>query len=325
MATMTAFTLTAPLTDPDAAWRELLAHPELLWGHGAPDLVPGHDYASHSLAGTGGQGRIEAVQPGRIEFTWGEDGWEQPGRFVVFVGDDLVVDARAIPESHVEPARAHWQHMLTGAADYLNHPNPAPDAGVRAVLFDADGVLQWPRPDWLEEFTRIGGPGFVVDAFRAEVGCLTGRDDLKPRLEALLAASGTGGDVDELLAVWLDIVIDQDAFAVVARVREAGVIAALATNQQSYRGTQMRHRYGVDGHFDHTFYSYEVGHAKPSADYFRHILDELELSADEVVFVDDAPANVRAARSVGLRAALHRTSDGASGLTAGLAALGVPI
>lgn len=325
MAPMTAFTLTAPLTDPDAAWAELIAHPELLWGHGAPDLEPGRDYASHSQAGTGGQGRIESVQPGRVEFTWGGAGWEQPGRLVLYVGDDLVVDARAIPENQGEAARAHWQRMLTGAADYLNHPNPTPDAPVRAVLFDADGVLQSPRPGWLEKFTRIGGSAFVMDAFHAEVACLTGRDDLKPRLEALLAASGSGVGVDELLAIWHDIVLDPDAFAVVDRVREAGVIAGLATNQQSYRGGQMRHRYRIDRHFDRTFYSYEVGHAKPSPEYFRHILTELGLPAEQVVFVDDAPANVHAARTVGVRAALHRTSDGASGLAAGLGALGVPI
>ncbi len=325
MAPMTAFTLTAPLTDPDTAWTELLAHPELLWGHGAPDLEPGRDYASHSQVGTGGQGRIGSVQPGRVEFTWGAAGWEQPGRFVVFVGGDLLVDARAIPEAAATAARQHWERMVAGAADYLNHPNPPLDAPVRAVLFDADGVLQWPRPGWLEEFTRIGGDGFVVDAFRAEIGCLTGHDDLKPRLEALLAASGTGGGVDEILAIWHDIVIDADAFAVVERVRTSGVTVGLATNQQSYRGAQMRDRYRLDRHFDHTFYSYEVGHAKPSPEYFRHILAELDLPADQVAFVDDAPANVRAARVVGLRAALHRTRDGASGLAADLVGLGVPI
>ena len=93
----------------------------------------------------------------------------------------------------------------------------------------------------------------------------------------------------------------------------------------SYRGGHMRHVYGIDRHFDHAFYSYEVGHAKPSPAFFGHIVAELGLPAEQVAFVDDAPANVRGARLAGLRAALHRVGDGASGLAADLAGLGVPI
>lgn len=323
MAAMTDFTLTASLTDPQPAWAELRAHPELIWGHGAPDLEPGLDYDANNALGIGGHGRIETVEPGRVGFSWAGDGWEQSGRFVLFVGDDLVIEARAIPDDHTDEARAYWERAVATASDYLNQPNPVGTAP-RAVLFDADGVLQWPRPGWLADFTRIGGPTFVADAFAAELDCLTGDADLKPRLEELLAA-GTGGSVDEILEIWHDLVIDPDALAVVDRVRAAGLIAALATNQQSYRGTQMRQRYEMDRHFDHVFYSYEVGAAKPSPEYFQHILAVLELPADQVVFVDDSPSNVRAARAAGVPAVLHRTSTGAAALASELAALGVGV
>ncbi len=323
MAAMTDFTLTARLTDPGTAWAELRAHPELIWSHGAPDLEPGRDYDANNALGIAGQGRIETVEPGRVEFSWAGDGWEQSGRLVLFVGDDLVIEARAIPDDHADAARDYWQRAVTTASEYLNQANPAGTAP-RAVLFDADGVLQSPRPGWLADFVRIGGPTFVSDAFAAELDCLTGDADLKPRLERLLA-SGTGGSVDELLEVWHELVIDPDALAVVDRVRAAGLLAVLATNQQSYRGARMRQHYEMDRHFDHVFYSYEVGVAKPSAAYFQHILDTLELAADQVVFVDDSPGNVRAARAAGIPSALHRTSDGAAGLASELAALGVPI
>ena len=323
MAAMTDFTLTAPLTAPGTAWDEVRAHPELVWGHGAPDLEPGRDYDANNALGIGGQGRIETVEPGRVEFSWAGDGWQQPGRFLLFIGTDLVIEARAVPDEQAPAARDYWQRAVATASGYLNQPDPAGTAP-RAVLFDADGVLQSSRPGWLAEFTRIGGPTFVADAFAAELDCLTGDADLKPRLERLLAC-GTGGSVDEILQVWHDLVVDPDAVAVVDRVRTAGLLAVLATNQQSYRGARMRHYHEMDRHFDHVFYSYEVGVAKPSAEYFQHILDVLELPADQVVFVDDSPSNVRAARAAGIPSALHRTSDGAAGLASELAALGVPI
>lgn len=135
--------------------------------------------------------------------------------------------ARAVPETEADAARGHWERMVRGAAEYLNHPNADPDAPVRGVPFDAAGVLQWPREGWLADFTRAGGDTFVVDALRAELACLAGGDDLRPRLETLLAASG-GGSVDEILEIWHDIVIDAEALAVVDRVREAGLAGDLA-------------------------------------------------------------------------------------------------
>ena len=58
MTRMTAFTLTERLRSPETAWAELTQHPELLFGHGAPDLVPGRSYAAISLRGSGGSARM---------------------------------------------------------------------------------------------------------------------------------------------------------------------------------------------------------------------------------------------------------------------------
>ena len=43
-----------------------------------------------------------------------------------------------------------------------------------SVLFDADGVLQSPTDGWLEEFERIGGPGFTRAAFELEGPTISG-------------------------------------------------------------------------------------------------------------------------------------------------------
>ncbi len=322
---MTAFTLTEPLHAPEGAWDELTAHPELLFGHGAPDLRAGQPYNATSQRGSGGAGTIVQVQPGRVEFSWGGPHWPQPGRFVAFVDNDLVLDARAVPDSDAPAAHDHWRYILSGASAYLNSRNPTPTADVTAVLFDADGVLQVPRPGWLSDFVRLGGPNFVVDSFAAERECLAGGADLRPLLQQLLDDAGTGTTVDEILTVWHEIVIDDGALALVDRVRRAGLTTGLATNQQSYRGTHMREVLDFDRHFDRTFYSYEVGHAKPAQQYFAHIVQVLDVPAHQVAFVDDAPANVVGARAVGLRAALHRSDTGAEGLADDLRSLGVPV
>lgn len=54
--------------------------------------------------------------------------------------------------------------------------------------------------------------------------------------------------------------------------------------------------------FDRVFYSHEMGLAKPSKEIYDTMLNELETSADRVVFFDDLEANVKGAASVGIQA-----------------------
>ncbi len=54
--------------------------------------------------------------------------------------------------------------------------------------------------------------------------------------------------------------------------------------------------------FDRTFYSYELGLAKPDVRYFNAIVAQLGLAPEQVIFIDDGERNVAAAREAGLHA-----------------------
>ena len=54
--------------------------------------------------------------------------------------------------------------------------------------------------------------------------------------------------------------------------------------------------------FDHAFLSFELGMVKPDPEIFSHVVDELGVPADRVLFLDDNRLNVEQARNVGLRA-----------------------
>ena len=62
----------------------------------------------------------------------------------------------------------------------------------------------------------------------------------------------------------------------------------------------------LDDAFDALVISAEVGIMKPDPRIFQIALDTLGVSADESVFVDDTPANVDAARALGMRGILFR-------------------
>lgn len=192
-------------------------------------------------------------------------------------------------------------------------------APLRAVLFDADGVLQRRRPGFVRGLLRLGGPRFLLDAMRAEVSCLTGEHELVDVLSPVVARHRIGESPEQLAARWLEIELDPRRLALVDALRHRGITCVLATNQQRYRGAHMRAAMHLDRHFDHAFYSYEVGLAKPDPAFFELILARIVQPPEAVMFVDDLPGNVRGARRLGIDARLHVWATGASGLQRTLA------
>jgi len=194
---------------------------------------------------------------------------------------------------------------------------------IRAVLFDADGVVQRARPGWQDRLTAIGGPGFVEALFAAEHGPLVGAEPFADAVRTVLHNRGLDPDPLPVLRVWDDIELDKGAFDLVARVRAAGTPCHLASNQQDHRVRYMRDALGYGERFDELFFSSELGVAKPEAGFFSAIGERIGLPPVRILFIDDQPVNVEAARAVGLRAERHDPTAGANGLARLLALHGV--
>jgi putative hydrolase of the HAD superfamily len=90
----------------------------------------------------------------------------------------------------------------------------------------------------------------------------------------------------------------------------------------------MHREMGYADLLDETFYSYELGVAKPDPGYFTAILERIGTPSGDVggvLFVDDNAANVETARAVGLRAVHWHVDQGIDVLRAELAAHGLPV
>jgi len=188
---------------------------------------------------------------------------------------------------------------------------------VRALLWDADGVLQHTPVGWVEALDAAGGPGFAEAVFEAEVAAMCGTEPLRITLQRVVDGwPEPRTDVATLLTLWERAVVDVEAMALVEQVQRAGVTCALATNQQDHRRTWMRDHLGHDEKFDRVYYSCELGVAKPDPEFFERIVADLCLDPAEVGFVDDNRANVDAATRVGLQAVWHDPAGGAAALRA---------
>jgi len=202
---------------------------------------------------------------------------------------------------------------------------------VTTVLWDADGVLQHLPAGWEASMRPVVGhlvddvDGFLAEAFEAERPALAGRARWVEVLPVLLERWGLADSYDDAMRVWLTIEPVVETQDVVRALRRHGIRCCLATNQDEHRGRHMQETLGYADLFDATFYSYELGVAKPDPGYFTAVLDRLDAPADRVLFVDDNRANVEAARTVGLHAEQWHVDDGQPALRDHLARHGLPV
>ena len=123
--------------------------------------------------------------------------------------------------------------------------------------------------------------------------------------------SGVAGrDVSEDEAAKLDAVdlngwarTNAAVLALVEEHRAAGVRLALLSNAPHVQADAFEQVAWTVG-FERIFVSARLGLVKPDRAIFEHVLQELGAAAHEVTFVDDRPANVEAAASLGIRALL---------------------
>jgi putative hydrolase of the HAD superfamily len=203
---------------------------------------------------------------------------------------------------------------------------------IKAILFDADGVLQRPTVWWREALVPILGAAdsAQVDTFL--------RDILETELAHLCAPGGFDAALMETLTRWNcserfsdtahvlnSIQLYDDVIEVVRLLRQAGMACHIASNQQAGRAHHMSERLGYKALFVEEFYSCRVGFAKPDVAYFNRVLELLDLPSQYVMFIDDRVENVDAAKRAGLAAVAYKGESGAELLRAILSEHGVSI
>lgn len=97
--------------------------------------------------------------------------------------------------------------------------------------------------------------------------------------------------------------VDDEVVQLTTELRSLGLTTAILTNGTDTIPCELR-ALDIDTTFDTVFNSAQIGHAKPDAAAFHHVLETLEVEAHEMFFVDDSPRNVTAAAGVGIVAHL---------------------
>lgn len=194
------------------------------------------------------------------------------------------------------------------------------------VVFDFGGVISHPqRPGFFDELSALlGAPADRLRAAysRARVEYDRGSLDAEQYWKAFLAETGLADGAARIrqlreidVAGWTEI--NEATVEAVRGLRGQGYRTAMISNMPWDIGDYIRGTWSwLDELFDPVIFSCELGIVKPEQGIFARALERLGLPAGECLFVDDSPANVAAAKAMGMSAVHFRSLEDLRGALA---------
>lgn len=182
----------------------------------------------------------------------------------------------------------------------------------RALMVDVDGVVvNHPHPEgWavdLRAACGISREELQACFFRPHWDDVVhGRAPLRARLADALAQAAPHVSADRLIAYWFanDAHVDHDLLAQLGEVRRQGLQVHLATVQEHERAAYLWDVLSFRDHCDGMHYAADLGCSKPAPEFFAAVEARSGFSPEEILFIDDKPDNVEAARQRGWNAAV---------------------
>jgi putative hydrolase of the HAD superfamily len=198
----------------------------------------------------------------------------------------------------------------------------------RTVIFDYGEVISlMPTAADRDVIARLAGVGrdsgpFWRAYFAHRDGLDQGSAGVAAYWQAIASDIGASWDDARMHQLWAAdfrswLSINPGTIEVLADLKAGGTRLALLSNAGPDYGSYFRH--GPLGDFFTACYvSGELKLLKPHLEIYQHVLDDLEISAAEAVFIDNVEANVRGAEALGITCHLF---TGVTALRAFLASL----
>jgi len=122
--------------------------------------------------------------------------------------------------------------------------------------------------------------------------------------------------IDEFgLTIEADVLLDRftrfpqglypGAAELVAAVNTQATTGVLS-NTNELHWTQQQDHEQISSMFDRTYLSYDLGLVKPDAAIYEHVVDDLAVARDRILFIDDNEVNVAGAVNIGMQGALAK-------------------
>lgn len=181
---------------------------------------------------------------------------------------------------------------------------------VRAVLFDLGGVIvrteyQAPR-ERLAERLNLTYEDLSKIVFESETSRKASVGAIRVEEHWAAVTRKLGRPASETEAIRAEFfagdVVDRDLLDFIRSLRPRCKTGIISNAWPDLREYMIKNK--LDDAFDALIVSAEVGVMKPEPKIYQLALEQLKVEASEAAFVDDTPANVEAARALGMQGIL---------------------
>jgi putative hydrolase of the HAD superfamily len=183
--------------------------------------------------------------------------------------------------------------------DYGEVISVSPSDGHRGVLERIAGVPAdrfWTA--YQADRDALDGGELSTHDYWTRIGVACGQDWDAARIQALWCAD---------IRAWVSA--DPEVVGLIEELHAGGTRLALLSNAAADYGGLFRFS-PISRCFEQVFVSGELRMLKPQARIYRHVLNALGIPADEMVFVDNRPANVQGAEALGITGHVFTGADG---------------
>ena len=117
---------------------------------------------------------------------------------------------------------------------------------------------------------------------------------------------------EEFAAAWSDIFwLNPPIAALIPFLKGRGFTLVLGSYTNDLHAAQFRRQFAETlAHFDRLVFSYEIGHLKPNAAFYRACAEAAAAPPHACLFIDDLPENGVGARAAGLSGLIYRDFPG---------------
>ena len=184
---------------------------------------------------------------------------------------------------------------------------------IKSIIFDLGAVLlNISYQKTIEEFDKLGiknsstfySKKLQTNIFNLlETGEISESDFIKEIQKQCTEATNT-----QILYAWNAMILDLPLRRVeLLKQLKKDFNLYLLSNTNSIHMTEFENKLGKKQYkefyqlFDKVYYSHKIGHRKPNAEAFKLIIEENNLIAEEILFIDDSPQHIDGAKKLGIK------------------------
>ena len=182
---------------------------------------------------------------------------------------------------------------------------------IKIILFDYGGVLaeEGFRNALLAlaKEQKLDVDGIVPTAMQTVYDCgyVIGKGTVSEFWGLLKERTGLAGNEDKLTQRVLDgFILRNWMMDFIRQLRQQGYTVGILSDQTHWLD-ELNERDHFFEYFDHIFNSYHLGKGKRSPGFFSEMAEQLTLSSNEILFIDDSELNIKNAGKAGWSTILY--------------------